>query len=278
MSSKNITLFYFTMCFLPMFIYFSFSSGMAHRYYLAMISAPIAGLVGIGVSFLLEQHSQNKNILVPIFGVSAAAQLYIQSLYKDWINWLLPGCAAIFIIIIVIMFFKIKNIAMNNIISLTIGLLLILPAIWSFTPIIYGGNAQIPIAGPELANNGDLFDVHPDLSNLIKYLKDNRGDATYIASVPSAMDMGAELILQSGEPVMVLGGFNGGDNPLTLEEYKNMISDGKIKYAIVTNNKDSKSSKDIDKRRENINDWIVENCIPVSEQFNGFTLYKLSIN
>jgi hypothetical protein len=77
---------------------------------------------------------------------------------------------------------------------------------------------------------------------------------------------------------MVLGGFNGGDNPLTLEEYKNMISDGKIKYAIVTNNKDSKSSKDIDKRRENINDWIVENCIPVSEQFNGFTLYKLSIN
>lgn len=55
------------------------------------------------------------------------------------------------------------------------------------------------------------------------------------------MDMGAELILQSREPVMVLGGFNGGDNPLTLEEYKNMIRTGKIKYAIITKNKDSKS-------------------------------------
>lgn len=277
-SSKNISLFYFTMCFIPMFIYFSFSSGMVHRYYLAMLSPAIAGLIGIGVSVLIEKYSQNKSIIIVIFVASAASQLYIQSLYKDWLNWILPLCAVAFAVSIILIFWEIKNRVKNEIIALPIAVLLILPGIWSFTPIIYGNNAQLPIAGPELVNQGDLFDRHPDLSNLITFLKENRGDAKYIASVPSAMDMGAELILQSGEPVMVLGGFNGGDNPLTLEKYKNMISTGKIKYAIITKNKDKQSSIDNDKSGGNINDWIIKNCTPVKNQSNEFTLYKLSIN
>lgn len=270
-SSKNITLFYFTMCFIPMFIYFSFSSGMVHRYYLAMLSPAIAGLIGIGVSFLSEKYSQNKSIIIIIFASCAATQLYIQSLYKNWLNWLLPLCAMIFVGAIISIFFEIKNKVKSEFIILTMAVLLILPGIWSFTPIIYGNNAQIPIAGPELKGQGDLFDRRLDFSNLITFLKENRGDATYIASVPSAMDMGAELILQSGEPVMVLGGFNGGDKPSTLDEYKNMISTGKVKYAIITNNKDDKSGGDI-------NDWIIANCSPIEEQSNGFTLYKLSID
>ncbi|KZL93991.1 glycosyltransferase family 39 protein [Clostridium magnum] len=274
-SSKNISLFYFTMCFISMFIYFSFSIGMVHRYYLAMLSSAIAGLIGIGVSLLLEKYSENKSVIIAIFGASAATQLYIQSLYKDWLNWLLPLCAVVFAVSITLIFFGIKKRVKKEIISIPIAALLILPGIWSFTPIIYGNNAQLPIAGPELVNQGDLFDRHPELSNLIIFLKDNRGNATYIASVPSAMDMGAELILQSGEPVMVLGGFNGGDNPLTLEEYKNMIRIGKIKYAIITKNK---ASINTDNSSGNINDWIIKNCTPIKEQFNGFTLYKLSIN
>ncbi|MGK0467688.1 glycosyltransferase family 39 protein [Clostridium sp.] len=270
-SSKNITLFYFTMCFIPMFIYFSFSSGMVHRYYLAMLSPAIAGLIGIGVSFLIEKYYQNKSIIIILFGSCAAAQLYIQSLYKDWINWLLPLCVVIFVGAIISIFFEIRNKVKSEIIALTMAVLLILPGIWSFTPILYGNNAQMPIAGPELKGQGDLFDRRLDLSNLITFLKENRGDATYIASASSAMDMGADLILQSGEPVMVLGGFNGGDTPLTLDKYMEMISTGKIKYAIITNNTDDKSGGDI-------NDWIIENCSPADEQSKGFTLYKLSIN
>jgi 4-amino-4-deoxy-L-arabinose transferase-like glycosyltransferase len=277
-NSKNITLFYFTMCFIPMFIYFSFSGGMAHRYYLCMLSLPISGLIGIGISFLIERCSQKKNFILLIFVTSAVAQLYIQNLYKDWLNWLLPLSSMIFLLSIVLMFWQIKNKVKNEIIILTMAVLLILPGIWSFTPIIYGNNAQIPIAGPELATQGDLFDRHPDLSDLITFLKENKGDTEYIASVPSAMDMGAELILQSGEPVMVLGGFNGGDNPLNLEEYKSMISAGKIKYAIITQNKDKKPSANTEKLGESINDWIIENCTPVKEQYDGFTLYELSIS
>ena len=246
--------------------YFSFSSGMVHRYYLAMISPAIAGLIGIGITVLLKKCSKSKMIF--IFGVTAVIQLYIQSLYEGWLNWLFPLCVIIFIFAGILIFFGIKSKAQNQIIALSIIALLILPCIWSFTLIMYGDNSQIPITGPELKSNGDLFDQHKDLSKLITYLKENKGDAEYIVSVPSAINMGSELILQSGEPVMILGGFNGGDNPLNLDEYKYMISTGKIKYAIITDNKASGT----------INDWIIENCTPISEQSDGFTLYKLSLD
>lgn len=270
---NNITLFFFTMCFIPMFIYFSFSNGMVHRYYLAMLSFPIAALIGIGSSILFEKSKGNKLIPPIIWTVTALAQLYIQSLYKNWLSWILILCSIVFAITAIFIFVEIKVKFKYKIIPFSIIVLLILPGIWSFTPIIYGNNAQLPIAGPELVHQGDLFDRHPDLTNLITYLKDNRGNAAYIASAPSAMDIGAELILQSGEAVMILGGFNGGDNPLTVNEYIDMIRACKVKYAIISN-----SAANTGKSNQNINEWIIKYCTAVDKKFNGFTLYKLEAN
>lgn len=79
------------------------------------------------------------------------------------------------------------------------------------------------MARPELVKPYDHFDNSPDLSGLISYLQKNRQDADYIAVTPGAMSLGAELILQSGEPVMALGGFNGENNPLSVAEFQRMV-------------------------------------------------------
>ena len=230
-NPKNIAFFFFALSFIPIFIYFSFSSGVSHRYYFATLAPFMAGLAGIGYYYLANS---KKYWFVLIFIPAALAQLYIQWLYKDWFSWLLLAAAVAFAAAAVIMtalsFSKGRH---KKSLTILLCALLILPAVWSATPLIYSDNSQLPIAGPELTEENDRFDKESDLSGLIEYLEQNRDGALYLAMTPSSMNLGAELILQSGEPVMALGGFNGGDSPLTVEEFAQMVEDGEVKYVVM---------------------------------------------
>ncbi|WP_058485370.1 ArnT family glycosyltransferase [Defluviitalea phaphyphila] len=275
--SQNITTFYFISCFIPMYIYFSFSPGLVHRYYLAMLSFPISALIGIGVYFLKQQ----QKIFIPIiFAVTAILQLYIQSLYKNWLNWVVPCLIVIFIAVLVLIFIDMKR-NDNKFIINYLFVLLIIPAIWSFTPIIYGNNERIPIAGPELVNQKDSSNNYVNLSNLIDFLKENKGDTDYLVAAPSAMNLGAKLILESKEPVMILGGFKGNDNPITVEDFKNLINKNVIEYALVptSNNLDRNRNETIN---SSIIEWIRLNGVNLDNELksrngkiDGMSLYKL---
>lgn len=266
-NSENIILFYFTINFIAMFGYFSFSNGVAHRYYLAMLAPNIAALVGIGIVFITQNDIVNKKALVIAFIATSITQVYIQNLYENWMNGIIIVYIFLMVSILFIMLWQFKKNLNPKFIFLPLAVLLIIPGFWSVTPILYGSNSQLPIAGPELINQGDLFDRHPDLSRLVEFLKENRLGSQYIASAQSAMDIGAELILQSKEAVMVLGGFNGGDKPIELEEYIKYIEQGKVRYAVISDNKRNSNDK--------ITDWIIKNCAKVGN-FDKVTLYKLT--
>ena len=76
------------------------------------------------------------------------------------------------------------------------------------------------------------------------------------------MDMGAELILLSGEAVMALGGFNGSDKPLTVEEFARMVEDGEVKYMVMRSNQNANSA---------IFNWIKNNSRLVRPMmYDGF--------
>lgn len=273
----NITMFYFMMCVIPMFIYFSFSNGVAHRYYLATMAPFIAALVGIGVWILL----QKSKIIIPIiFGIVGITQLYIQSIYKNWLTWILPVCIIIFATTMILMCIGVRRKIENKIIAYLLAVLLILPCIWSFTPIVYGNNAQKPCVGPELIKQGDSFDQHPDLSKLIAYLEENREGAEYLTTAPSAMDFGAELILQSKQAVMILGGFGGNDNSITLDKMKTLVNEGKVRFAILSKENDDDKHGNGNK---SIIEWNKQNGTEVDPQLwsndsnkNKMTLYKLN--
>ena len=268
--SKNISLFYFSVCFLPQLLYFSFSNGVVHRYYLAMLAFPIAALIGIGISMIEEMKRHSRFAIPVLFLLTAIPQLYIQSLYKGWLDWLLPLSAGLFGLVLAIFILNLKLDLKRIMVTPLLSVLLVLPCIWSMTPILYGNNAQLPIAGPELVRQGDAFDRHPDLTELIAYLKENREDAAYLAAAPSAMSMGAELILQSGEPVMVLGGFNGGDAPATLDEFKQMAAQGIVRYAVLSKDGAGNASK-----QSPLLDWISRSGTKVQADFGEVTLYRL---
>jgi 4-amino-4-deoxy-L-arabinose transferase-like glycosyltransferase len=92
------------------------------------------------------------------------------------------------------------------------------------------GNGRFPGAGP------GAFPGAADLSSaeLVSYLVENRGDATWLLAVGSANEA-APLQLASGVPVMAMGGFSGSDPALTLDALQSYVREGKLRYVMVSN-------------------------------------------
>lgn len=250
-NKKFITYFFFSMWILPMYIYFSFAEGITHRYYFAMIAPGIAALIGIGIYYLLRL--KNKMWMPITFAATAVVQIYIHSLYNGWMDLMITVCGVVFVLAFFAMIIMVIKNTKAKYIAATMCVLFLLPTLWATSPLMYSDNSQLPIAGPELINQKDSFDNVKDFSLLVDYLEDNRDGATYLTMAESSMSGGAELILQSGEAVMVLGGFNGGDETLTLIEFIKMVDRGEVKYAVLSQNGNQKSNS-------KIFEWIQKNA------------------
>lgn len=232
-DKRNITWFYFGLNFILMFAYFSFASGVAHLYYLAEFAPIIAGLTGIAFAILIEKSKQHKTWPIIAFSLFAAMQVFIQILYFSWLTFLIPVSIVIFAGCGYFIYrISVKKEAKIVQVALLCLSLLVLPAVWSATPLIYGSNSQLPIAGPSLEDGINSFSRRIDLTPVVTYLEAHTEGIEYLAAVPSAMELGAELILQSEGNVMAVGGFNGMDNPLTLAQFQALISANKVKYAL----------------------------------------------
>jgi 4-amino-4-deoxy-L-arabinose transferase-like glycosyltransferase len=63
----------------------------------------------------------------------------------------------------------------------------------------------------------------------LNYLLANKGNATYLVAVTSAMEA-APIIIQTNEAVMAMGGFSGRDPILTVDSLKQMIAKGEVRF------------------------------------------------
>lgn len=69
--------------------------------------------------------------------------------------------------------------------------------------------------------------------DLVTYLVANRGDARWIVATWSANQAGS-IELASGQPVMAMGGFSGGDPTPTLDQLKAYVASGELRYVLVS--------------------------------------------
>ncbi len=88
-------------------------------------------------------------------------------------------------------------------------------------------------------------------SDMITYLKKHQDGATWLLAV--ATDQTASsVILESGQPVISMGGWSGSDNAMTLAKLKSLVKSGKLHYIIVSS--DSGQGTDAE-----IATWVKEN-------------------
>lgn len=66
-------------------------------------------------------------------------------------------------------------------------------------------------------------------TKLIDFLLENNTGEKYLIAVPSASEA-EPIILETGKPVMAIGGFSGNDNTLSVEKLEQMVKAGEVKY------------------------------------------------
>jgi 4-amino-4-deoxy-L-arabinose transferase-like glycosyltransferase len=262
-SEKGITLIALCFWLLPGLLYFSFTPGFWNLYYLATIAPPLAGLVGIGAVAMYREYRGDR-----ITGWLLVAAVLVTGLVQVWevyrlfiydplgygllLAVVLAGCTLCSGILV---WLRAKKMSWVNrcsvyVACIAVAVLFVAPVVWSCDPFM-SGSAQ----------------DHTDPA-LIAFLLSHDDNKTYLAAVPFNGAMVGSLILDTGRPVMALGGFSGRDQILPVEKMHELIHNGTVGYVIVPpgNPTITTMTNSIDGNAA-IFSWVTDHCteVPASE-------------
>lgn len=247
-NKRKVSLILWFMWMLPEFVYFSFTTGLFHPYYLTMLAAPIAALTGIGIVSMWEFYKEGgwKSWILPSALIAdGLVQILLISYYYNTSNIakiimiiMSVLCFVSSIILIIINLIKNKNTKLKKIVlSTALTGLLIAPTVWSGTTMFYGMSGSFPSAGLGLMSNKQMGGPNINASNnsntkLIEFLKSHKTTEKYLLVTSSTNGYATDIIIKTGESVMTWG-FFGTDKAITLEQFKELVNKGEVRYVMV---------------------------------------------
>ncbi|ADN35833.1 glycosyl transferase family 39 [Methanolacinia petrolearia DSM 11571] len=287
-SERGILLAALLLWLLPGMLYFSFTTGHWHVYYLATIAPPLAALAGIGAFGLYRAFftdGPKSWLLVAAIAIAGLLQAVFLLYNEEWVGAFIPAfIAAIVLLTASLVYINIRKSKSGHlqkaVVFTAIAILFVAPFAWACTPMLSGSGSRLPTAGPDLLDGGkNSAGSGESLSGLAQYLISHNNSETFLVAVPSSNSGGAELILETGYPVMALGGYSGSDQILSVEELEEYVDEGRIKYFLVT---DSSSGRGSSSGNSEIYSWIRDYCteVPSSEwsgstgEWSSYTLYE----
>nr|WP_246458403.1 glycosyltransferase family 39 protein [Saccharopolyspora gloriosae] len=107
---------------------------------------------------------------------------------------------------------------------------------------------------------------------VVRYLTDNHRDETWLVAVVGAM-VAAPIILDTGRPVMAVGGYNGNDPAPTVDALQNYVREGKLRYVWTDGTSGVRSTGgEVDTRVvDESMTWVVRHCTAVDPAAYGDT-------
>lgn len=231
--------------------FFSFAS-FFHRYYLCMLAPGVAGLVGIGLPEMVRAFRGRAGWRQWLLPASFLATLLIEGVYigsyAELRIWLLPvmaaGGTAAFALMAVL-----RRKPAKRMVSLAMTACILIavftgPFYWSLTAVWYvPQNSTMPYAGPELADQSATQGMTPNQETYVtadsktlsleKYLTAHYKQGSYLVVAARANDV-AGMIVDTGLPAVAYGGFLGSDNAMTLDRFKELVSEGAITYVMLS--------------------------------------------
>lgn len=242
-------------------VFFSMVSGIFHAYYAIMLAPALGAMVGIGFAQLWNT---NKNWAFIALAISAtitiAFQIFATTQYNEFSWWMfgiliLLGCG------IILAFVK-KRLAYITILAS----MLIIPMYWSVMTVVNGSNNNLPTAYEGQSNNERLRNSQPPIdganrenvnSEMVDFLQANTQDIEYLLAVPSSQQ-GANIVIETGRPVLYMGGFGGGDEVVTVGDLQEMVANNELRYILYGG----------DRGKQEISNWLSSSCTVVNEFSN----------
>jgi 4-amino-4-deoxy-L-arabinose transferase-like glycosyltransferase len=248
---------------IPMVIYFSFTSGLWHTYYLIMPGPGIAGLMGASFWLFSRIRAQHGiaagTALTVLSGATIAFQIYAVSAYPAYFKFFAILLIASWAVVILTYWIKPREQSM----ALVFLVLTIAPLLWSgLTAVNPNADTNLPRAEPVTDLTGDSRPVNrkPSANQqaVLDYLLKNTDEGSYLVAGQSARET-SSFILSTDRPVLAFGGFGGGDNVVDVTRLQEMVSSGKLRFVLGGGNEQGGKSE--------LFTWVKNNCrvVPESE-------------
>jgi 4-amino-4-deoxy-L-arabinose transferase-like glycosyltransferase len=213
-------------------------------YYLAMLAPAVAALVGAGGVALWDDYRGQgwRGWLLPLTLVGVASlQLHILSLYPDWSHWLAPTIAILCLVAAASLVaarpkrgLKVSGYPLAAI-SVGILSLFLAPSIWAASTMWYGAETRSPNAGPQIVA-GETSSRFPsdggEVASMVHYLEANQGDATYLVAAIDSQ-VASPIILNTDEPVIAFGGFEGRDPVFSIKRLAGLVNQGSVRFFVI---------------------------------------------
>ena len=260
-------------------VIFSMTSGVIHPYYVVVMAPAVAALVGISLPFLWGAYTRRKPYawLLPVLvGVTAMTTVIILGYAgtMTWLMWTVGLLGFAGMIGLLVNLYAPRRWLQNSAIITAIAAYTLAPTVYTLATVNVAHTGSIPTAGPSsTAMRGSNNESSQADSQLVQYLVEHQHGAAWLVAVASANESAA-IQLTSGQPVMAVGGFNGSDTPLTLDQFKQLVKDGKVKYYAISSH--GRGGGRPGGGNNEITAWVKQTGTVVNYGGSDVTLYELS--
>jgi 4-amino-4-deoxy-L-arabinose transferase-like glycosyltransferase len=242
-------------------VVYSYAGGIFHAYYLVTMAPPLAALAGIGLPALWSRYRRGgpAALLLPAaLLITAGWQLFIwrddlaqvTDYRHDWRVWLcvamLAGALAASAGLLAALGrgLRVARPRAWAAPALVVGVaaLLLTPVTWGLGAGLAGANVMLPFArlpgpvdDPDRAEQlfwrggGNALGRDP---RLLAFLREQHRGERYLLATLNAR-LAAPIIIETGLPVMAIGGFMGGDPILTPERFAALAAEGQVRFVLL---------------------------------------------
>jgi len=280
---------------------FSFMSGIFHEYYTVALAPYIAALVAMGTVLLWRLRGRAVAAVVLAVTVAATAVWAFVLLgradgWTSQLRWPVLVVGVLAAVGIALVRLLPRRLVLGAT-GLALAAVLAGPASYTWATVTTAHTGQTPLAGPASAADaqghggptgggaggtggtgksgaGRLGGIDAVTPQLRATLVENAQDYTWVAATV-ASDNQTWLQLATGQPVMPIGGFSGGDPAPTLARFKQYVADGEIHYFVAQGGEEGGFARDgADTTGSRISSWVTTSFTP--RTVGSTVIYDLS--
>lgn len=289
--------------FLTTAVFFSVSA-FFHAYYMVMMAPALCALIGIGVATMWCDFARLnwRGLLLPgAYIATLLVQIHLLLLFPTQSRVLLPIVGSLVVLTVVLLvavrflFRAQMRRAGRPLVVVGLASLLIAPTLWATLPVLGAYNEAFPSAGPLppsttltrlLDQYNHAFD-HPD-PGMLRYLIAQQGKADAIVATVGSHASSA-IILETGKPVMTLGGYGGLDHILTRDQVAALVHQGKLRFFLFPDSVayshlpyellvyfqelSEETTAPASAGQQYITEWVQTNCLRVTPDTWGTGIY-----
>lgn len=257
LDEKHAALFLWAGWLLPEALYFTYSTGIMHAYYMIMMGAPLAAIFAMTGWALWQWFQKRKWLALGLLALLAGGTILFQAMTMCG-----RTSAALWTTVLALLLLAaaaqtgVRLAAIG--LSLALTAVLLAPGLWSLlTTFNSAPNVALPYSGPaqtdgqpvrQIGRSGEVGVNQP----LLAYLLENYRGEKYLLATLNA-NQAAPFILTTGLPVFTFGGFGGMDVIADANGLAEMVAAGELRFVL---------SQGLEQRQDIFN-WLQQNCVPV---------------